>query len=195
MSVNLKGRSFLTLRDLSAEEILHLLDFSSELKAEKKRGIRGKRLEGKNIVLIFEKTSTRTRCAFEAAAYDEGGRVTFLTNSQMGVKESTEDTARVLGRYYDGIEFRGSRQETVEQLAEHAGIPVWNGLSDRYHPTQILAENPLRRGCPEQCGAFSDDRCRQNRHGLHRRGARAPLSRWGNPGLRPGYGIEVRCRY
>lgn len=140
MRVNLKGRSFLTLRDLSAEEILHLLDFSSELKAEKKRGIRGKRLEGKNIVLIFEKTSTRTRCAFEAAAYDEGGRVTFLTNSQMGVKESTEDTARVLGRYYDGIEFRGSSQETVEQLAEHAGIPVWNGLSDRYHPTQILAD-------------------------------------------------------
>ena len=140
MPVNLKGRSLLTLRDFSANEILHLLELSSTLKADKKRGVSRRRLEGKNIVLIFEKTSTRTRCAFEVAVHDEGGRVTFLTNSQMGIKESIEDTARVLGRYYDGIEFRGYRQETAELLAEHAGVPVWNGLSDRYHPTQVLAD-------------------------------------------------------
>jgi len=140
MPVNLKGRSLLTLRDYTPEEIKYLISLSMDLKAKKRAGIRGRSLEGKNIVLIFEKASTRTRCAFEVAVYDEGGNVTFLTNSQMGVKESIEDTARVLGRYYDGIEFRGFKQETVETLAQFAGVPVWNGLTDLYHPTQILAD-------------------------------------------------------
>ena len=140
MPVNLNGRSLLTLRDFTPDEIRYLINLSMDLKAKKRSGIHGNTLEGKNIVLIFEKASTRTRCAFEVAAYDEGGNVTFLTNSQMGVKESIEDTARVLGRYYDGIEFRGYRQETVENLARHAGVPVWNGLTDLYHPTQILAD-------------------------------------------------------
>jgi ornithine carbamoyltransferase len=140
MPVNLKGRSFLTLKDFSSQEIRYLLDLSRDLKNKKRSGIRGDLLAGKNIVIIFEKTSTRTRCAFEVAAYDEGGHVTFLTNSQMGKKESIEDTAKVLGRFYDGIEFRGYEQSTVEILAEHSGIPVWNGLTDLYHPTQILAD-------------------------------------------------------
>ncbi|MDK2917882.1 MAG: ornithine carbamoyltransferase [Candidatus Petromonas sp.] len=139
-SVNLKGKSFLTLKDFSTEEIQYLLDLSKELKKKKKAGIKGSLLSGKNIVLIFEKTSTRTRCAFEVAAHDEGATTTFLTNSQMGIKESIEDTAKVLGRFYDGIEFRGYKQETVEKLAEHSGVPVWNGLTDLYHPTQILAD-------------------------------------------------------
>ncbi|WP_138268561.1 ornithine carbamoyltransferase [Anaerofustis stercorihominis] len=140
MSVNLKGRSFLTLRDYTTEEIKFLLDLAKELKAKKKRGEIGDLLRGKNIVLLFEKTSTRTRCAFETAAYDEGAHATFLTNSQMGKKESLEDTAKVLGRMFDGIEFRGFKQETVEDLAKYSGIPVWNGLTDLYHPTQLLAD-------------------------------------------------------
>lgn len=140
MPINIKGRSLLTLKDYSGEEIRYLLDLAKDLKNKKRMGIRGDLLKGKNIVLLFEKTSTRTRCAFEVAAYDEGARVTFLTNSQMGKKESIEDTAKVLGRFYDGIEFRGFRQETVEQLACHSGVPVWNGLTDRYHPTQVLAD-------------------------------------------------------
>lgn len=140
MSINLKGRSFLTLKDYTTEEIKYLLDLAKELKAKKKRGEKGNLLEGKNIVLLFEKTSTRTRCAFETAAYDEGAHVTFLTNSQMGKKESLEDTANVLGRMFDGIEFRGFKQETVEDLAKYSGVPVWNGLTDLYHPTQLLAD-------------------------------------------------------
>ncbi|EDS71705.1 ornithine carbamoyltransferase [Anaerofustis stercorihominis] len=140
MSINLKGRSFLTLKDYTTEEIKYLLDLAKELKAKKKRGEKGDLLEGKNIVLLFEKTSTRTRCAFETAAYDEGAHVTFLTNSQMGKKESLEDTANVLGRMFDGIEFRGFKQETVEDLAKYSGVPVWNGLTDLYHPTQLLAD-------------------------------------------------------
>ncbi len=140
MPVNLKGRSLITLKDFSPEEFSYLLDLSLDLKRKKRAGIKGNLLERKNIVLIFEKASTRTRCAFETAVFDEGGAVTFLTNSQMGKKESIEDTAKVLGRYYDGIEFRGFKQETVDVLAEHAGIPVWNGLTDKYHPTQILAD-------------------------------------------------------
>ena len=140
MSINLKGRSFLTLKDYTTEEIKYLLDLAKELKAKKKRGKKGDLLEGKNIVLLFEKTSTRTRCAFETAAYDEGAHVTFLTNSQMGKKESLEDTANVLGRMFDGIEFRGFKQETVEDLAKYSGVPVWNGLTDLYHPTQLLAD-------------------------------------------------------
>ncbi len=140
MPVNLKGRHLLTLKDFTPGEIKYLLDLSADLKAKKREGVRGDLLEGKNIVLLFEKTSTRTRCAFEVAAYDEGAQVTFLSNSQMGKKESIEDTAKVLGRFYDGIEFRGFKQETVEDLAANAGVPVWNGLTDMYHPTQILAD-------------------------------------------------------
>lgn len=140
MPVNLRGRSLLSLKDYSREEILFLLELSDDLKRKKRAGIKGDLLDGKNIVLLFEKASTRTRCAFETAAFDEGARVTFLTNSQMGKKESMEDTAKVLGRYYDGIEFRGFKQETVEMLAKYSGVPVWNGLTDQYHPTQILAD-------------------------------------------------------
>ncbi|KXZ38881.1 ornithine carbamoyltransferase [Alkalithermobacter thermoalcaliphilus JW-YL-7 = DSM 7308] len=142
MPVNLRGRSLLTLKDFTPQEIKYLLDLARDLKNKKRAGIKGNLLEGKNIVLLFEKTSTRTRCAFEVAALDEGAHVTFLgsSDSQMGKKESIEDTAKVLGRYYDGIEFRGFKQETVEELAKHAGVPVWNGLTDMYHPTQILAD-------------------------------------------------------
>jgi ornithine carbamoyltransferase len=140
MAVNLKGRSFLSLMDFTPSEIRYLLDLSHDLKAKKRTGIKGDLLEGKNIVLLFEKSSTRTRCAFEVGAMDEGAGVTFLSNSQMGKKESIEDTAKVLGRMYDGIEFRGFAQETVEALAKYSGVPVWNGLTDVDHPTQILAD-------------------------------------------------------
>ncbi|MDC7124469.1 MAG: ornithine carbamoyltransferase [Spirochaetales bacterium] len=140
MSINIKGRSFLTLKDFTKEEVQYLLDLSLDLKKKKRVGIKGNSLERKNVCLIFEKTSTRTRCAFETAVYDEGGNVTFLTNSQMGKKESIEDTAKVLGRFYDGIEFRGFKQETVESLSKFSGVPVWNGLTDLYHPTQVLAD-------------------------------------------------------
>lgn len=140
MAVNLKGRSLLTLMDFTPQEIRYLLDLSKDLKAKKRLGIREKSLEGKNVVLLFEKSSTRTRCAFEVAALDEGAHVTYLSNSQMGKKESLEDTAKVLGRFYDGIEFRGYEQETVELLAKHSGVPVWNGLTDVDHPTQVLAD-------------------------------------------------------
>jgi len=142
MAVNLKGRSLLTLMDFTPEEIRYLLDLAHDLKAKKRQGISNYLLTGKNIVLLFEKTSTRTRCAFEVAALDEGAHVTFLDSgsSQMGKKESLEDTAKVLGRYYDGIEYRGYKQEAVEALAKYAGVPVWNGLTDVDHPTQILAD-------------------------------------------------------
>lgn len=142
MAVNLKGKHFLTLKDFKPEEIKYLLSLSKDLKSKKRVGSKEKLLEGKNIVLLFEKTSTRTRCAFEIAARDEGAGVTFLgsSDSQIGKKESIEDTAKVLGRMFDGIEFRGYEQKTVEILAENAGVPVWNGLTDMYHPTQILAD-------------------------------------------------------
>ena len=143
MAVNLKGRSFLTLMDFTPEEIRYLLDLAHALKAKKKAGIVNEPLlKGKSVVLLFEKTSTRTRCAFEVGAMDEGAGVTFLDSksSQMGKKESLEDTAKVLGRFYDGIEYRGYDQKVVEQLAQHAGVPVWNGLTDVDHPTQILAD-------------------------------------------------------
>ena len=140
--MTLKGRSFLTLRDFTPEEITYLIDLSAELKKEKKQGILHNSLVGKNIALIFEKTSTRTRCAFEVAAYDLGMHVTYLdpVSSQFGNKESVADTARVLGRMYDGIEYRGFAQETVEELAKYAGVPVWNGLTDEFHPTQMIAD-------------------------------------------------------
>ena len=142
MAVNLKGRSFLTLMDFTPEEIRYMLDLAHDLKAKKRAGIKGDLLAGKNVVLLFEKTSTRTRCAFEVGAMDEGAGVTFLDSksSQMGKKESLEDTAKVLGRFYDGIEYRGYDQRVVEDLAKYAGVPVWNGLTDVDHPTQILAD-------------------------------------------------------
>ena len=142
MAVNLKGRSFLTLMDFTPEEIRYMLDLAHDLKAKKRAGIKGELLKGKNIVLLFEKTSTRTRCAFEVGAMDEGAGVTFLDSksSQMGKKESLEDTAKVLGRFFDGIEYRGYDQKVVEDLAKYAGVPVWNGLTDVDHPTQILAD-------------------------------------------------------
>ncbi|MEM0955141.1 MAG: ornithine carbamoyltransferase [Pseudomonadota bacterium] len=141
MAVDLKGRSFVKLLDYSPTEIRYLLDLAEELKAEKYAGTEQPQLSGKNIVLIFEKTSTRTRCAFEVAAFDQGAQVTMLAGgSQMGHKESVADTARVLGRLYDGIQFRGARQADVETLEEYAGVPVWNGLTDEFHPTQILAD-------------------------------------------------------
>lgn len=138
--MNLKNRSFLTLTDYTKEEIRYVLDLSHTLKAKKKKGELGKSLEGKNIVLLFDKTSTRTRCAFEVAALDEGAHVTFLTNSQMNKKESLEDSAKVLGRMYDAIEYRGFAQTIVEDLAKYAEVPVWNGLTDVDHPTQVLAD-------------------------------------------------------
>ena len=140
--MNLKGRSFLTLKDFTPEEILYLLDLAADLKAKKKQGITGNSLKGKNIARIFEKPSTRTRCAFTGGAADEGGNPTYLAGNeiQLGHKESIEDTARVLGRMFDGIEFRGFKQEHVEALARYSGVPVWNGLTDEYHPTQILAD-------------------------------------------------------
>ena len=140
--MNLKGRSFLTLKDFTPDEIRYLVNLAAELKAKKKNGIKGHTLDGKNIALIFEKPSTRTRCAFTVAANDEGGLPTYLSGNeiQLGHKESVEDTARVLGRMFDGIEFRGFRHSHVELLAKYSGVPVWNGLTDDYHPTQVLAE-------------------------------------------------------
>ena len=140
--IDLKGKSFLTLKDFSKEEIKYFLSLASYLKTKKKVGVKGDLLAGKNIALIFEKASTRTRCSFEVAAHDEGAQVTYLgpNDNHMGKKESMEDTAKVLGRFFDGIEFRGFKQSTVECLAKYSGVPVWNGLTDEYHPTQILAD-------------------------------------------------------
>lgn len=142
MEKNLKNRSFLKLLDFSPEEIQYLLDLSAELKKAKRDGSEQQQLKGKNIALIFEKSSTRTRCAFEVAAYDQGACVTYLgpSGSQIGHKESMKDTARVLGRMYDGIEYRGFGQVIVQELADFAGVPVWNGLTDEFHPTQVLAD-------------------------------------------------------
>jgi len=142
MAYNLRNRHFLKLLDFSPQEIIFLLELAGDLKKAKYAGTEQPRLQDRNIVLIFEKTSTRTRCAFETAAFDQGARVTYLgpTGSQMGAKESIKDTARVLGRMYDGIEYRGFAQEKIEILARHAGVPVWNGLTDEFHPTQVLAD-------------------------------------------------------
>ncbi|MFW6389638.1 MAG: ornithine carbamoyltransferase [Halanaerobiales bacterium] len=142
MQKNLKGKSLLTLLDFSRDEINYLLDLAIDLKTNKKKGIKGDSLDGKNIALLFEKTSTRTRCAFIVAARDEGGMPEFLGKNdiQLGKKESVKDTARVLGRMFDGIEFRGYSHKTAEELAAYSGVPVWNGLTDTYHPTQVLAD-------------------------------------------------------
>ena len=142
MAFNLKNRSFLTLLDYTPKEIEFLLDLSADLKKAKYTGTEQQRLKGKNIALIFEKASTRTRCAFEVAAYDQGAHVTYLgpTGSQIGYKETMKDTARVLGRMYDAIEYRGFDQSKVEDLAKYSNVPVWNGLTTQYHPTQVLAD-------------------------------------------------------
>jgi len=142
MSFNLRNRSFLKLLDFTPKEIQFLLDLSADLKKAKYAGTEQQRLKGKNIVILFEKDSTRTRCAFEVAAFDQGANVTYIgpSGSQMGKKESMKDTARVLGRMYDGIEYRGYSQEIVETLAQYSGVPVWNGLTNEFHPTQILAD-------------------------------------------------------
>ena len=142
MNYPLHNRSFLKLLDFTPAQIQYLLDLAAQLKADKKAGREVQHLKGKNIALIFEKTSTRTRCSFEVAAYDQGAHVTYLgpTGSQIGIKETMKDTARVLGRMYDGIEYRGFAQTTVEELAEFSGVPVWNGLTNEFHPTQILAD-------------------------------------------------------
>ncbi len=142
MSINLKNRPFLKLLDFTPAEIAYLLDLAADLKKAKRNGTEKQHLKGKNIALIFEKASTRTRCAFEVAAYDQGAHVTYLgpTGSQIGQKESMKDTARVLGGMYDGIEYRGYGQAIVEELAKYAGVPVWNGLTNEFHPTQILAD-------------------------------------------------------
>ena len=142
MSINLHNRHFLKLLDFTPEEIQYLLDLSAKLKESKKNGTEKQHLKGKNIALIFEKASTRTRCAFEVAAYDQGAHVTYLgpTGSQIGQKESMKDTSRVLGGMFDGIEYRGFGQDIVEELAKYSGVPVWNGLTNEFHPTQILAD-------------------------------------------------------
>jgi len=143
MTVDLGRRSFLKLEDFTPEEIRYLLDLAAALKSEKAEGRERPRLTGKNIALIFEKTSTRTRCAFEVASFDQGGRVTYLgpsSGSQIGHKESIKDTARVLGRMYDGIQYRGFGQKIIEELDRFSGVPVWNGLTDEFHPTQVLAD-------------------------------------------------------
>jgi ornithine carbamoyltransferase len=155
MAFNLRNRHFLKLLDFTPQEIKFLLGLSIDLKKAKYAGLEQQRLRGKNIALIFEKASTRTRCAFETASYDQGAHVTYLgpSGSQMGTKETMKDTARVLGRMYDGIEYRGFGQDIVEELAKYAGVPVWNGLTNEYHPTQVLADfqtmmehcKPLRR--------------------------------------------------
>ena len=140
--MNLKGRDFLTLKDFSKEEIMYLIDLAAELKDKKKKGIPVDHHRGKNVALIFEKTSTRTRCSFEVAAHDLGMGTTYLdpSGSQIGRKESIADTARVLSRMYDGIEYRGFGQNIVEELAKYSDVPVWNGLTNEYHPTQMLAD-------------------------------------------------------
>ena len=164
--MNLKGRSFLTLKDFNKEEIRYFLDLAHELKAKKKKGITGSSLKGKNVVLIFDKSSTRTRCSFEVGAADEGAHVTYLSNSHMNKKESLEDSAKVFGRIYDAIEYRGYGQDIVEKLAEFSGVPVWNGLTDTDHPTQVLADfmtmeehidKPLEEMCLTFVGDLSDN--------------------------------------
>src|SRR3982751_3950306 len=160
----LRGRHFLTMTDYSAEEIRYLIDLSAELKAAKREGHEEQRLAGREIALIFEKDSTRTRCAFEVAAYDQGAHVTFIgpSGSHMGHKETVKDTARVLGRMYDAIEYRGFAETTADELAKWAGVPVYNGLTDEWHPTQILADfltfrEHLGRPLDEVCFCYLGD--------------------------------------
>ena len=156
--INLSGRNFLKLKDFTPEEITYLIELSGELKQKKKQGVAHDELRGKNIALIFEKTSTRTRCSFEVAAHDLGMHVTYLdpSGSQIGEKESIRDTARVLGRMFDGIEYRGYGQDLVEELAKYAGVPVWNGLTNEFHPTQMIADMLTVK---EKLGCLQGARC------------------------------------
>ena len=210
MSLNLRNRSLLTIQDYTQREFRYLLDLSRDLKRAKYARTEQKHLAGKEICLIFEKTSTRTRCAFEVACYDQGAHVTYLdpSGSQIGHKESFKDTARVLGRMYDAIEYRGSSQEGVETLAKYAGVPVYNGLTDEYHPTQMLAdvltmrENSrqadqrdqvrLCRRHPLQHGPFLDDRRLPDGHGRAHLRAEAAVAVGRVRRHRPGPGEEVR---
>jgi ornithine carbamoyltransferase len=169
VSHKLSGRNFLKELDFAPDEWRELLTLSASLKADKAAGAERKQLSGKNIALIFEKTSTRTRCAFEVAAFDQGAHVTYLdsSGSQIGHKESMKDTARVLGRMYDGIQYRGSRQELVETLGEFAGVPVWNGLTDEWHPTQSLCDVlTMRESCPKPDGEIAVAYCGDARNNV-----------------------------
>ncbi len=180
MPVNLRGRSYLKLLDYTPAEIRYLLELSKDFKRLKRAGTPHRYLEGKNIVLLFEKTSTRTRCSFEVAGRDLGLGVTYLDpgSSQMGKKESIADTARVLGRMYDGIEYRGFSQKTVEDLAKFSGVPVWNGLTDEFHPTQHAEKYPfhLHGRRPEQHGQFPHGCVRQAGSPFHRLRAQGAVS-------------------
>ena len=195
MAFNLRNRNFLKELDFTPEELKFLLKLSADLKAAKYGGYEQQRLKGKNIALIFEKTSTRTRCAFEVAAYDQGAHVTYLgpDGSQIGHKESMKDTARVLGRMYDGIEYRGFGQDLVEILGKYAGVPVWNGLTDQFHPTQMIWRHPDHDGalrqapgrdrlllsgrCPQQHGQLADGHRLQAGHGCAPVRAQGSLAR------------------
>ena len=198
--MDLKGRDFLTLKDFTPEEIEYLVDLAASLKARKKAGIVERDMRGKNVALIFEKTSTRTRCAFEVAAHDMGMGTTYLdpSGSQIGKKESIADTARVLSRMFDGIEYRGFGQEIVEELAKYSDVPVWNGLTNEYHPTQMLAtlldskgapgpsegrEAGIYGRCPLQHGQFPDDRLCEDGHALYRLRAEGLFPECGAGGL------------
>lgn len=203
MKINLQPTSFLTLADYTAAEIVALLDLSVHLKAAKKNGTETQRLKGKNIALIFEKTSTRTRCAFEVACFDQGAHVTYLgpSGSQIGHKESMKDTARVLGRMYDGIEYRGFAQQTVRELAEYAGVPVFNGLTDEAHPTQMLGDIlTMREHCPKKLSeiayAYVGDARNNMGNSLLRVGAMLGMDvRIGAPvGLQPRAELIAECQ-
>jgi ornithine carbamoyltransferase len=198
--MNLQGRNLLKETDLSAAEFLYLVDLGGQLRLQKRMGLRNNRLAGRNIALIFEKTSTRTRSAFEVAAHDEGAHVTYLgpEDSQLGDKESVKDTARVLGRMFDGIEYRGAAQETVETLGAWAGVPVWNGLTDDWHPTQVLADIMTMRDHASHAdrAAETEFPCRvdgpedRGRVPVHRgdrqAGRHRVARRRGGPAVRPG---------
>ena len=202
MAVNLKGRSFLTLMDFSPEEVRYLLDLSAELKAAREAGLRGDSLAGKNILLIFEKTSSRTRAAFEIGAIEEGAHVTYIGPgaSQFGSKESAKDSAQLFGKYYHGIEYRGFSQNTVRDLAKYSGVPVWNGLTDEDHPTQILADimtieehvkKPLNEVKVVFCGDTRNNMSYAWMYGCAKTGIH--FTAWGPEELAPDEGIVARA--
>jgi ornithine carbamoyltransferase len=202
MTVNLKGRSFLTLLDFSQEEIMYLLDLSDELKRKRAAGERGSSLAGKNILLIFEKTSSRTRAAFELGAIEEGAHVTYIGPgmSQFGAKESARDSAQLFGKYYDGIEYRGFSQATVRDLAKYSGVPVWNGLTDEDHPTQILADimtirehvkKPLNEVKVVFCGDTRNNMSYAWMYGCAKTGVH--FTAWGPDELAPDEGMAARA--
>jgi len=202
MDVDLKGRSFLTLMDFSPEEIRYLLDLSAELKIKRAAGLRGKSLAGKNILLIFEKTSSRTRAAFELGAIEEGAHVTYIGPgaSQFGKKESAKDSAQLFGKYYHGIEYRGYSQGAVRDLAKYSGVPVWNGLTDEDHPTQILADiltveehvrKPLNEVKVVFCGDIRNNMSYAWMYGCAKMGMR--FTAWGPGELAPDAGVMARA--